>query len=308
MLSLHRKGGGDISAPLYDSLYSGNPYGDPLLGFCFDGESLVGQENYITHDVACRGRVYRGALGINTFVDPKYRLLHGVFGKLCKMTIDALKDRVDILLAFANEESKKYYLKYFKWQVASKVRVYKKATRFSGLNAESVLSLVRSGKEDGTIHLQETLSFDDGILGPIIEQHKRTAEYLYFYKTTDFLNWKFLRNKHYTVKGYYIDFKGKCAGYCLTYDEGIERKIVDFLIEGNDEKLFRRVLSSLSFKTRKDGLNRLVIHATPGCWYERSIKRTLFVPRWDYDFITRPCSEHVPSAEWIVQMGDFDIF
>lgn len=308
MITLHRKGGGDISSPLYDSYYTGNPYGDPLLGLCFDGENLVGQENYIMHNVACRGQVYRGALGLNTFVDPQYRLFHGVFGKLCKLTIDELKERVDILLAFANEESQKYYLKYFQWRIASKVRVYKKATRFSGINAESLLSLFRPGKSVKDLELQETERFDSDILKPVIDIHLQNVPYCYFYKTPEFLNWKFLGNQHYHVKGYYILSRGVCSGYCVTYDAGMERKIVDFMVDKDDAGLFIKVLSALSNKARKEGMKRLVVHATPGCWYEGSLKRYAFIPRWEYDFITRSLSEQMPSAGWVVQIGDFDIF
>jgi hypothetical protein len=144
ILDLPKREYGRVSSDLYDSLYSGNPYGEPLLGLCFDKDKLIGQENYIRHDIACRGTIYNGALGINTLVDSRYRLFHGVFGKLGKLTIDEMKPRVDVLCAFANEESKKYYLKYFQWKDASKVQVYKKATKYSGLNRESILSFILS--------------------------------------------------------------------------------------------------------------------------------------------------------------------
>jgi hypothetical protein len=98
-----------------------NPYGQPLLALCYDGNNLVGQENYIRQDVASNGGLYNGALGINTLVDPKYRLFHGVFGKLCELTIHGMKPHVDVLTAFANEESKKYYLEYFDWNLACKI-------------------------------------------------------------------------------------------------------------------------------------------------------------------------------------------
>jgi hypothetical protein len=91
ILDLPRRDSGRVADCLYDSLYQGNPYGDPLLGLCFDGEELVGQENYIRQDVACAGKIYRAALGINTLVDSRYRLFHGVFGELCKLTIDKMR-------------------------------------------------------------------------------------------------------------------------------------------------------------------------------------------------------------------------
>ena len=128
ILDLHRRGYGSVPAGLYDSLYLGNPYGPPLLALCFDGAKIVGQENYIRQDVACAGRVWKGALGINTLVAPGYRLFHGVFGKLCKLSMERLEPDIDMLCAYANEDSKAYYMKYFGWEVACKVGVYKKAT------------------------------------------------------------------------------------------------------------------------------------------------------------------------------------
>jgi len=64
MLELHEENTGRISEQLYDSLYLGNPYGKPLLGLCFDGDKLVGQENYIRQKLSSNGSMVRGALGL----------------------------------------------------------------------------------------------------------------------------------------------------------------------------------------------------------------------------------------------------
>ena len=204
ILDLPKREYGRVSSNLYDSLYLGNPYGDPLIGFCFDGEKLVGQENYIRQNVACDGTLYEGALGINTLVDSRYRVFHGVFGKLCEITIDEMKPKVDVLCAFANEESKKYYLKYFQWNVASKIQVYKKATKYSGFNRESILSIVRPGKLHTNLILKNVNEFKPAILDPLLDRYLRNSNCCCFHKTSEFLNWKFLNNKHYDVIGYYI--------------------------------------------------------------------------------------------------------
>ena len=308
VLELPKRISGKVSSELYDSLYPGNPYGAPLLGLCFDGEKLVGQENYIRQNIASGGTVFQGALGINTMVDPGYRLFYGVFGNLCKLTIADMQFRVDILCAFANEESKKYYLKYFQWEIASKVRVYKKATKYSGANRESILSFARPGRPHGDLVLKEVPEFEPSVLDPVIEEHLNHSDRTYFYKTADFLNWKFLQNKHYQVTGYYILYKDNLCGYCATYDHGIERKIVDFLIAGNDVKVFEKTISYLSYLSRKRGMERLVIYATPSCWYERALKRHFFIRRWDFDFITRTFETALPNSDWIIHVGDFDIF
>ncbi|MFC1863336.1 GNAT family N-acetyltransferase [Thermodesulfobacteriota bacterium] len=297
-----------VNKMLYNSLYSGNPYGEPMLGLCFDGETLVGQENYIPQNVACNGTIYKGALGINTLVDSRYRVLQGVFGKLCRLTIDQMSPEVDILCAFANEESKPYYLKYFQWKIASQVRVYKKVTKYSGTNCESILSFFRPGKLHKAVTLEEVCEFDPGLLDPILEQQVHDSSCLYFHKTSKFLNWKYLNNKYYRVRGYYIRDNGKICGYCTTYDEGIEKKIVDILIEKNNRNIFKKVVSSVSHIARKQGLRRVVIHSTPGCWYEKTLQKLFFIKRWDYDFIIRPLNKKLQSNDWIISIGDFDIF
>lgn len=308
ILDLPKREYGKVSSALYDSLYSGNPYGEPLLGLCFDKDKLIGQENYIRHDVACGGTIYKGALGINTLVDSRYRLFHGVFGKLCKLTIDEMKPRVDILCAFANEESKKYYLKYFQWKVASKVQVYKKATKYSGLNRESILSFIRPGRLHRDVTLEKVAEFNPSVMDPALKQYVNDSNRFYFYKTSEFLNWKFLNNKHYDVAGYYILYNDKVCGYCATWNDGIEKKIVDILIEKNNIKIFEKTLSSLSYLSRKHGMRRLVIYATPNCWYERALRRHFFIRRWDFDFVTRTFAKTLPSADWVIHIGDFDIF
>ena len=132
---------------------------------------------------------------------------------------------MDILFAFANEESKKYYLKYFKWRVATKIQVYKKAVKYSGLNRESAISFFRPGKLHQDLTLEKVSRFDPDILNPVIGKSLRVSDRLYFYKTTEFLNWKFILNKHYDVTGYYILHDGATIGYCATYNDGIEKKI-----------------------------------------------------------------------------------
>ncbi len=299
---------GKDHAFFYDSFYAGNPAGEPLLGLCFDGEKLVGQENYIIQEIGSGGRRFRAAMGVNTMVDPDYRLLYGVFGKLCRLTIDSLKPMVDILFAFANEESKKYYLKYFQWNVAAKIRVYKKVTKFSGPNLESILSFVRPGRRHKDLLLEEVSEFDSAVLDPLLEKCLGDSKDSYIYKTTEFLNWKFLSNKHYKVRGYYIKHRGKVAGYCATYDAGFERKVADILIGNNDINIYDQTLSHLSHCAGLEGKRRLVVYATPDCWYEKTLRRNCFIRRWDFDFITRTYDTILPGLQWIIHVGDFDMF
>ena len=308
MLNLHKCGYGAALPQLYDSLYVGNPYGRPLLGLCYDKDTLVGQENYIRQNLASAGKLHNGALGINTLVDPKYRLFHGVFGKLCQLTIDTMKSQVNILAAFANEESKQYYLKYFKWNLASKVQVYKKVTTSSGLKRESILSLVRPGKLHKEIKLRKVTEFESTVLDPLIERHLVDSNETFFYKTSAFLNWKYVSNKHYKTTAYYIIKDNQVVGFCVTCDEGTEKKIVAILVEHNDIRLFESAVSSLAYLSNKQGMQRLVIYATPGCWYERCLKKLFFIKRWNFDFITRTFDKSLPNSSWVIHIGDFDIF
>ena len=307
ILDLHNRSHGSVPVDRYDSQYMGNPYGDPLLGLCHHDDNIVGQENYIMHDLACGGHLYKGALGVDSLVDAKYRLFYGIFGKLCQLTIDDMKKKVDILCAFANEESKKYYLKYFQWKVATKIQVYKKAVKLAGVSRESVISLARPGKLHRDLTLKKVTQFDPDILNPITDHYLKASDRLYFYKTADFLNWKFLNNKHYAVTGYHVLYNGTIIGYCTTYNDGIEKKILDIQLKKNDVKWFEKTISTLAYLSRKEGLRRLVIYATPGCWYEKALKRHFFIRRWDFDFITREFKS-LPDKGWIIHIGDLDVF
>lgn len=307
ILDLHERSHGSVPTRRYDSQYMGNPYGEPLMGLCYHADLLVGQENYILHDVACNGERYKGGLGVDSLVDSKYRLFYGIFGKLCRLTIDEMKKKTDVLCAFANEESKKYYLKYFQWRVATKIQVYKKVVGFAGVSLESLLSLSRPGKLHRDLTLEEMTQFEPDTLNPVIEQNLNNSNRLYFYKTTDFLNWKFLNNKHYDVTGYHVRLNGDVVGYCATYNDGIEKKILDIQLKENNIKWFEKTISTLAHISKKDGLRRLVIYATPDCWYEKALRRHFFIKRWDFDFITREFRP-LPDTGWIVHIGDLDVF
>lgn len=308
MLELYHRSYGKDNQAFFDSFYQGNPLGAPYLFLSYDGETLAGQENYLRQTVACNGRLLSAGLGVNTLIDDRYRLFHGVFGKLCTLSLESLADKFDLLCAFANEESKKYYLKYYGWQVAATIQVYKKATRFSGFGPESLLSLIRPGGRSKMLSLVRTDEFDPDRLDPVIERYRLAAKHSYFHKTAAFLNWKFLRNSHYKISGYYLMASDRLLGYCLTYDTGIERRIIDLLIENDDRRVMAATLATLSDMTRDDGLARLVIHATPGCWYEKILRRHFFIRRWDFDFIARTMEGDLPVGPWIIHSGDFDMF
>jgi len=308
MLDLHERNAGNVSEKLYDSFYLGNPYGMPLLGLCFDGEKLIGQENYLRQDLALDGKLYKSGLGINTIVDPNYRILHGVFQKLIKLTMEELKGNVNLLCSNANEESEKYYLKYFHWQISSHVEVHKKSIGFSKFSPEGFLSFLKPGKVEKGFELKEVQELDPNILNRIAEEHKNGSKYAYFYKTAEFLNWKFLRNTHYRLRGYLIAYKGAVRGYVITYEDGIELKVIDFLIDQDDRELFEKLISTLSYIGSKKGNKRLVICATPTCWYLASLKKYYFIYRWNYDFITANLNGVPLNQDWVIQMGDFDIF
>ena len=308
MLELHETNTGRVSERLYDSLYLGNPYGKPLLGLCFDGEKLVGQENYIRQNVVSDGSIHSGALGINTIVDSKYRLFYGAFKELIRITMDRMEEEADILCAFANEESKQYYIKYFDWMISSKVQVYKKSIGYSGLSVETFLAILKRGKLNKDAALEEVKEFDPKILDEILINHAKTAKYSYFYKNCEFLNWKYLDNKHYKTTGYLIKAKGVSRGYIVTFDDDIETKIIDFLIDNDDVELFGKAISSLAYIASKKGKKRLMIYVTPNCWYLKALKTQMFIYRWEVDFITALLNNVAIRSDWVIQIGDHDIF
>ena len=308
ILELHKKNYGSVAEKLYDTLYLGNPYGKPLLGLCFDGKKLVGQENYVRQNVTSNGSTYPGGLGINTIVDSKYRLFYGAFKELIRITMDRMKEEADILCAFANEESKQYYIKYFDWKISSKVHVYKKSIGYSGLSVETLLAILKRGKLNKDVTLKEVKKYDPEILNEILVNHTKTAKYSYFFKTSEFLNWKFLDNKHYGLLGYLIEDKGVILGYIVTLDDGIETKVVDFLIDNDDAGVFERTINSLAYIAAKKNKKRLVIYATPNCWYLNALKKQMFIYRWEFDFITALLNEVAIHPDWVIQIGDHDIF
>lgn len=308
MLELHKNNAARVSDKLYNSLYLDNPYGDPSLGLCFDGVKLVGQENYIRQEVTSNGSVYHGALGINTVVDSRYRLFYGVFKELIEITMNKMRGNTDILCAFANEESKQYYIKYFDWKISSKVQVYKKSIGYSGLSAETFLVIIKRGKLNKDVTLKEVKKYDPEALDKILVNHTKTSKYSYFFKSCEFLNWKFLDNKHYETVGYLIEDKGITRGYIVTFDNGIETKVVDFLIDKDDVGIFERAIRSLAYIASKKGKKRLVIYATPNCWYLKVLKRQMFIYRWEFDFITALLNKVPIYPDWVIQIGDFDIF
>jgi hypothetical protein len=58
----------------------------------------------------------------------------------------------------------------------------------------------------------------------------------------------------------------------------------------------------------KRGKKRLVIYATQSCWYLKSLKKHFFIYRWDFDFITANLNRVPIGDQWVIHMGDFDIF
>jgi len=222
--------------------------------------------------------------------------------------MDRMKEDTDTVCAFANEESKRYYIKYFDWKISSKVQVYKKSIGYSGLSAESLLAILKRGKLDKEFKLEEVRRFDAEVLDEIVVKHARSAKYSYFFKSSEFLNWKYLDNKHYKTEGYLIKDKGKGSGYVVTYDDGIETKIIDVLVDDDSVETFEKTLSALAYIASRKGKKRLVSYATPNCWYLKALKKQMFIYRWEFDFITALLNKASIHPDWVIQIGDFDIF
>lgn len=308
MLSFWERIYGHRNEIFFDSFYAGNPLGAPFLGLCYDGSRLVGQENYLSQNIAYAGNIYRGSMGVDTLLDPDYRLFYGIFGKLCKMTIDALRDKSDILFAYANEESKRYYLKYFQWKISAKIGVYKKITNFMGPNPRSLLALLSAGKNYPGLTLKRVEQFSPARLNPMLEKYRLEAHHAYFYKTAEYLNWKYLNNRHYETRGYEIVYDDRLCGYCVTYDVENERRVLDIIIANDNPEIFRKVISRISYATRKENLNILVIYATNSAWYKWILSRMAFFKRREIDYITHDYTIKIPESAWLVHCGDFDIY
>lgn len=299
---------GDASVNHYDSYYLNNPYGETNLGLCFDDDKLVGTENYIPHRVSYQGQLLNAQLGADTLVDPDYRLFHGVFGKLCKLTIEELTESSDILYATHNDASKKYYIKHFGWSVSTTLDYYKKITYPDGFNLKSLLCAYKPGRQFKDLRLEKTPEFSSQPLNDVIENYHRSSNQAYFYKSTEFLNWKFLSNKKYSIDGYIIHFKDKVTGYVITHQKGNELKVIDILVENNDEEILRKTLLTLSRMATRNKKTNLSIVATPNAWYRPSLEKLGFFHRWSTDYVSLSSSNTVPDDAWVVQLGDLDVF
>lgn len=308
MQSLWQRVYGHQNEKLFDTYYTNNPLGAPFLGFCYDGDRLVGQENYISQNVAYSGVIYHGAMGIDTLVDPNYRLFHGIFGKLCTLTIEELNNRYDLLFANANEDSKKYYLKYFDWKITEKISIYKKITYFSGLKIGGILNFIRLSKRYTDFLLSPVVNFSSELIDPLIENYRLISKNAFFYKPASFLNWKFLNNKHFRTTGYILYLNNKAVGYCITYDINNEKRILDILVEDENPEIFRKTISTLSTIAKGQGITCLVIHSTDTAWYKPILKRLLFIKTMEYDFITKIFNKNFPQTGWVLHCGDFDTF
>lgn len=307
IFALHQRNYNRLPDKRYDSQYLGNPYGAPLLGLCYDGETLVGQENYISQQAVYRGEMLRCAMGVDTIVDPKYRVFYGVFKKLVELTMDALKGKADFLYAYANEESKKYYLKYFNWVIVEKVGVYKKIIGTPRLSKESLLAFVRPGKSYKDFNLMRVDQFASEPLDKIILNHLKKADYPYFYKTPDYLQWRFLNNSSFNCEGYLIEDKDAIRGYVVTLEDRAELKVMDFLIDEDNPDIFLKTIMSLAYLGSKQGLRRLVMYATPGSWYLGILKKIVFIKRWTIDCIAVALNHQQLPDNWVIHMGDFDV-
>lgn len=308
IFDLHKRGYDTVSESLYDSLYLKNPCGDPLLGLCYDGTKLVGQENYIRQDIASGTTRYKGAIGINTLVDANYRLLYGVFGHLGKLTLEAMNHQVDILCTFPNEESKIYYLKYFQWQLATRICVYKKLLHYSPYHPKALLSFLKPGRLFVEVKLEEVNQFDSNLLDPLLLCYFQQSQNSYFYKTTEFLNWKYINNTHYPVRAYCIYHYDNLSGYCITFNANNKLKILDLLIANNDRVILQKTLSSLAYIAKRQGMSVLTIWASRGCWYEQILKKLLFIERDQFDILIHDLSKNRLNSDWVIHAGDFDNF
>lgn len=106
----------DMSVELWRWFYIDNPFGNPVVALCYDGDRLVGHYAVVRNDIVnAQGETLKSALSMTTMVAESHRM-HYLFTKLAEDCYQELVNQgYDIVCGFPNAMSAPGFKKRLQW-------------------------------------------------------------------------------------------------------------------------------------------------------------------------------------------------
>lgn len=279
-----------------------NPAGDSVIRLCFNNSELISQYALSPVKFYVSGQETKSMMSLDTMTDPEFRG-KGLFTRLANEAyINSIALGYKFVYGFPNENS---YVPF----------IHRLAWICPGNMMEWSTDQSRTWYMTHAKNLPEVHEFDERfnlLSNRMSKKHKVISK-----RTSDFLNWRYLKNPRFDYKCFFVEEDTEILGYSILKkyqsSDSLMGNIVD-LVALNDRTLIRLLAHARDFFMTENILD-------VKCWYPHSeeIERTMWVngfhlqkmPRtyFGYRSLTNsPIAQLKDDKNWYLTMGDSDVF
>jgi GNAT superfamily N-acetyltransferase len=291
-----------------------NPFGPSLMLVAREGDRVIGLRAFMRWEFRVEGRAVRAVRAVDTATHPEHQG-RGVFSRLTRAAVDALRGEVDLIFNTPNERSGPGYLK-LGWRPVGRVPVGVRVRR--PLRFAAGLPSLRGvgdpgGKAAPPVDAPPAADALDRA-GPLLEEVTPDPRRFTTPRNLDYLRWRY-GEAPFDYRAVSVERGGRPAGLAVfrlrSRGSLWEASVTDVLVPPGDRGLARSLLRRVARSGTVDHLTcsfppgsdaRLAaggVGFLPAPWGPRLVVNPL-VPGWDPD--------PTDMSSWGLSLGDVEIF
>jgi len=290
----------DCSARSFSWKIDNNPHTEGAVFTAHCDNALVGLAAVTPKTVMIKGqRVLAGEIG-DTFTDKQYRRL-GIFGSLVNMAKEECQEKgIEFIYGTPNDNSLPGYEKKLNFPVirnlkvdyivcpirsalvlAEKLPFLKSIANPLGFACDLLFRLLHSVKgRKRTGYVTRKIDYIPEELEHLFQRISSDYDFI-LERSAKYLRWRFIAGPdvHYIFVS--EDRSGKIAGYCIlalgTWKNISVGYLMDYLIEGRDQEVFRGLLLEAIHYCKKNAVGMIAAWNARGSWHSNVFRNLGFL-------------------------------
>jgi hypothetical protein len=305
---------GERSPELFRWKHLRNPFGPSLMLVAREGDRVIGLRAFMRWEFLVEGRTVRAVRAVDTATHPDHQGT-GVFSRLTRAGVDALRGDVDLIFNTPNQRSGPGYLK-LGWRPVGRMPVGIRVRR--PLRFAAGLPSLRAGAEApdaGTPPVDApppAPALDRA--GPLLEELRPDPRRFTTPRHLDYLRWRYAEAP-FDYRAVAEEQGGRPAGLAVfrLRPRGSlwEASVTDLLVPPGDRRMARRLLRRVA---RSGAFDHLTCSFPPGSDAGRAARGAGFLPApWGPRLVVNPLvpasgPDPTEMSSWGLSLGDLEIF
>jgi GNAT superfamily N-acetyltransferase len=305
---------GERSAEFFRWKHVRNPFGRSYMIVADAGERIIGLRAFMRWEFHAAGRTVRAVRAVDTATDPDYQG-RGVFSRLTKTAVEALRGDVDLVFNTPNEFSGPGYLK-LGWRLVGRIPVSIRVRR--PLRFLTKLRSLREADEGSGAMPPVDAEPASAVLGPQAdpapEDEVETEPRLSTRRDHSFLRWRYVDIPgidYWVARGERAGRRGLAIFRVRRRGRLLETSVADVIVPQEDASLARALFRRT---VRAAPSDHVACHFPAGSTQLRAARRGGFLraPGGPI-FVVNPLSEGIEPdpmdlRSWALSLGDLEVF